>query len=155
MTKIEIHAILACMNIKELKLVGAALYACEGTKARRDYRSQNRMTYSIELTNSDVKIIAFFSLFLKKILKIDWDRLRGQLFIYPDLNEDDIKLIWSKASGIPLGQFQKTIVLKQKIGKFKSNPLGTFKVRYSSKKDFLKLQEIIGELWIYANISKR
>lgn len=143
------------MNIKELKLVGAALYACEGTKARRDYRSETRLTYSIELTNSDPKIISFFSLFLKKVLKIDWSRLRGQLFIYPDLDENDIKLIWSKASGIPLEQFQKTIVLKQKIGKFKPNPLGTFKVRYGSKKDFLKLQEIIDELWVYAKVAKK
>ena len=143
------------MNIKELKLVGAALYACEGTKARRDYRSESRMTYSIELTNSDVKIISFFSVFLKKVLKIDWRRIRGQLFIYPDLIEDDVKLVWSKASGIPLSQFQKTIVLKQKVGKFKSNPLGTFKVRYGSKKDFLRLQKIIDELWEFAKITKK
>ena len=122
------------MNIKELKMIGAALYACEGTKARRDYRSETRLTYSIELTNSDTRIIAFFSLFLKKILKIDWSRLRGQLFIYPDLDEKKVKTIWSDVSGIPLEQFQKTIVLKQKIGKFKSNPLGTFKMRYGSKK---------------------
>ena len=142
------------MTIKELKLVGAALYACEGTKARRDYRSETRLTYSIELTNSDPKIISFFSLFLKKVLKIDWSRLRGQLFIYPDLDESEVKAIWSKSSGVPINQFQKTIVLKQKVGKFKANPLGTFKLRYGSKKDFLKLQEIINELWIYSKVTK-
>jgi hypothetical protein len=55
-------------------------------------------------------------------------------------------------SGVPLDQFQKTIVLKQKVGKFKANPLGTFKLRYGSKKDFLRLQEIIDELWKYSQI---
>ena len=140
------------MNIKELTILGAALYACEGTKARRDYRGVNRYTYSIELTNSDPNIIKCFSLFFKKVIKPDWNRVRGQLFFYPDLNEDELKLIWSKASGVPLTQFQKSICLKQKVGKFKANPLGTFKIRYGSKSDFLKLQEIINKTWKYAKV---
>ena len=52
------------------------LYACEGTKARID-RRYNRLIYSIELTNSDPKIIKFFRLFLDEILKIDKYRIRG------------------------------------------------------------------------------
>src|SRR3989344_6515714 len=135
------------MNRKELTLLGAALYVCEGTKARRDYRAKDRYIYSIELTNSDPKIIECFSMFLKKIIKADWSRVRGQLFLYPDLKEEKVKLIWSKASRVPLTQFQKSIYLKQKTGKFKANPLGTFKIRYSCKEDFLKLQKIIDSVW--------
>lgn len=135
------------MDNKALTILGTSLYACEGTKARRDYRSKNRLIYSIELTNSDLHIIKSFSLFLKKIIKADWNRVRGQLFIYPDLDESELKLIWSKASQIPLSQFQQSIVLKKKTGKFKSNPFGTFKIRYSCKEDFLKLQEMIENLW--------
>lgn len=135
------------MNKKELTLLGASLYVCEGTKKRRDFRGENRYIYSIELTNSDLNIIKGFSLFLKKIIKADWSRVRGQLFLYPDLKEDELKKIWSKASKIPLKQFQKSICLKQKIGKFKANPLGTFKIRYTCKNDFLKLQKMIDDMW--------
>ena len=135
------------MNIRELTILGAALYACEGTKARRDWCGENRYTYSIELTNSDPHIIKSFSLFLKKVIKADWSRVKGQIFLYPDLDENKIKSIWSRASGISPSRFQKSICLKQKIGRFKPNPLGTFKMRYSCKKDFLKLQNIIEDVW--------
>jgi hypothetical protein len=140
------------MNKKDLTILGASLYACEGTKARRDYRSKNRFIYSIELTNSDPRIIKSFSLFLKKIIKADWSRVRGQIFLYPDLSERKLKATWSKASEIPLSQFQQSIVLKEKTGKFKANPLGTFKLRYSCKEDFLKLQEMIENLWRDAGV---
>ena len=140
------------MNIRELKILGASLYVCEGTKARRDYRRENRYIHSIELTNSEPKIIKSFSLFLKKIIKADWSRVRGQLFLYPDLNEEKLKLVWSQASSVPLSQFQKSIYLKQKTGKFKPNPLGTFKIRYTCKKDFLKLQLIIKDMWRGAGV---
>lgn len=140
------------MNVKELTILGASLYACEGTKARRDYRGHNRYIYSIELTNSDPNIIKSFSLFLKKVIKADWARVKGQLFLYPDLSESELKRIWSQTSGIPLTQFQKSICLKQKISKFKPNPLGTFKIRYACKEDFLKLQNIIKDLWKGAGV---
>ncbi len=140
------------MNIKELTILGASLYACEGTKARRDYRGEGRYIYSIELTNSDPYIIKSFSLFLKKVIKADRKRVKGQIFFYPDLNEKKLKLFWSKASSIPLKQFQQSICLKQKMGKFKANPFGTFKIRYSCKEDFLRLQKIIENLWRDARV---
>jgi len=129
------------------------LYACEGTKARRDYRYKNHYIYSIELTNSDPKIIKTFSLFLKKIIRADWNRVRGQLFIYPDLNESGLMHYWSEITDIPINQFQKNIVLQAKNGKFKANPLGTFKIRYSCKSDFLKVQSMIEKVWKDAGVS--
>lgn len=135
------------MSKEKLSILGASLYVCEGTKARRDYRRKNGYIYSIELTNSNPLVIKCFSKFLKKIIRADWNRVRGQLFLYPDLKEEKIKKIWSKESEIPLCQFQKSIYLKQKRGKFKPNPLGTFKIRYTCKEDFMKLQKIIKKVW--------
>ncbi|MFA5157657.1 MAG: hypothetical protein WC451_00490 [Patescibacteria group bacterium] len=135
------------MDKKELTILGSALYACEGTKARRDYRTKNGFIRSIELTNSDPKIVSAFSKFLKEILKVDWDRVRGQLFLYPDLKEPDLKKFWSEKSGISQNNFQKSIILNAKTGKFKANPNGTFKIRYSCKSDFIKLEKIIDEMW--------
>lgn len=135
------------MKLHELKLVGAMLYACEGTKARRDKRYQNHYNYSIELTNSKPEIIGSFSKFLFRILKVDQKRLRGQLFLYPDHDKEKLIRFWSRVSSIPLSQFQQVIMLKQKNSKYKPNPLGTFKIRYSHKKDFVKLQKIIESVW--------
>ncbi|MFH1255176.1 MAG: hypothetical protein V1667_01760 [bacterium] len=140
------------MNKKDLKIIGAMLYVCEGTKARID-RRYNRLLYSVELTNSDPKIIKIFRLFLDNIIKIDKNRIRGQLFFYPDLNEKRLINFWSKISSIPFSQFNKSICLKAKNGKFKANPLGTFKIRYSCKKDFLKIQKMIDDVWRDARVA--
>ena len=140
------------MDKKSLKIIGASLYACEGTKARRDYRTKNGYIRSIELTNADSRIIEIFSKFLRQILKVDWNRVRGQIFLYPDLSEQELKKFWAKRSGIPENQFQKSIVLKSKTSKFKPSRYGTFKIRYSCKEDFIKLESIIEELWRDAGV---
>src|SRR3990172_63664 len=119
------------MNRKELELAGAILYACEGTKLRKDPRHKNTYLYAIELTNSDPKIICLFVKFLLKVIKTDKERLRGQLFTYPDHNITE---------------------LKNRNSKYKPNPLGTFKVRCTCKEDFLKLQGIISRVWKGAGV---
>lgn len=140
------------MTKDELRIAGAMLYACEGTKLRKDKRGENRYIYSIELTNSSPEIVSLFVRFLKDIMFIDSTRLRGQLFIYPDHNQKQLVTFWSNISGIPSSQFQKVIVLKQKNSKYKPNPNGTFKIRYSHKTDFLRLQETIKDIWRDAGV---
>lgn len=140
------------MTPRQLAIAGAMIYACEGTKARRDYRYENRYIYSIELTNSKPEIIRLFSKFLIEVLKVDKNRLRGQLFIYPNHDKEELIQFWSEISGIPKGQFQKPIILVQKNSKYKPNPLGTFKIRYSHKEDFFKLQKMISDVWKDADL---
>lgn len=91
-------------------------------------------------------------MFLKDIIEADWNRVKGQLFIYPDLDEQKLIKFWSKVSNIPQKQFQKCIMLKAKTTKFKPSPYGTFKIRYSCKEDFLKLERIIDEFWRGAGV---
>lgn len=132
---------------KELSIIGAVLYSCEGTRLRLDKRSKNNVYYwAIEFTNSNFNLIKLFVEFLKKVIKIDKRRLKGQLFIYSDLNKKNLALQWSKVSGIPLTNFNKTIVLKAKNIKYKPNPNGTFKVRYYSKEAFHKLESLIKKI---------
>ena len=123
------------------------LYVCEGTKLRKDLRYKNTYIYSIEFTNSDPQIIALFRRFMIEELKIDPKKIKGQLFLYPDLDQKKVMREWSRRVNIPTGQFQKIIMLKAKISKFKPNPLGTLKIRHSSKEKFLKLQSIIDKVW--------
>ena len=135
------------MTTKELKIAGALLYACEGTKLRKDLRYKNTFIYAIEFTNSNPEIIGLFATFMEHILKIDPEKIKGQLFLYPDLDERIVMSTWSRKIGMPINKFQKVIMLKAKVSKFKPNPLGTCKLRYTNKEKFLKLQSIIDDVW--------
>jgi hypothetical protein len=129
---------------KELSIIGAILYSCEGTKLRRDKRRKNNVYHwVIEFTNCDLHLVKLFVEFLHRIIKIDESRLKGQLFIYDDLEKDLLEKKWSAITLIPLGNFNKTIMLKSKNERYKPNPNGTFKIRYHSKEAFKKLDSLI------------
>jgi len=128
---------------KELAIIGAILYSCEGTQLRRDKRRNNVYYWVIEFTNSNFKIIKLFVVFLKEVIHIDRSRLKGQLFIYDDVHRKELEKRWSKISGIPLVNFNKTIVFQAKNSKYRPNPNGTFKLRYHSKEAFQKLDTLI------------
>jgi len=135
------------LSNNKLSVIGSVLYSCEGTRLRRDKRRKNNVYHwVIEFTNSDSNLIKLFVEFLKRVIKIDKPRLKGQLFIYNDLSKKNLELKWSKVSGIPLTNFNKTIVLKAKNTKYKPNPNGTFKVRYHSKEAFHKLDSLIKKI---------
>jgi hypothetical protein len=50
---------------------------------------------------------------------------------------------WSLISGIPLANFNKTIILTSEYIKFKPSHNGTFKIRSQSKEAFKKLDKMI------------
>lgn len=134
------------MTRRELTLAGAILYACEGTKLRKDNRSgkgKNTYYYAIEFTNSNPRLVRGFMRFLAEILQVDLRRIKGQIFFYPDHREEELKNFWSTQTGIPHNQFQKSIALQAKNPKYRPNPNGVLKIRTQDKKTFLKLQVII------------
>src|SRR5579862_4685125 len=133
------------MTRDELELAGAILYKTEGTKLRRNkrYPLGNTYYYAIEFTNSDPVLIKIFLNFLRKKIKVMETNIRCELFIYPDHNKDELENFWAQTTKLPLHQFHKTILLRTKGSKYQPNPLGTCKIRYNSKADFLKLNAII------------
>ncbi len=131
-------------SIHDLKLLGAALYLDEGTKARK---TRYGKIYSIEFTNTDPRMIEIFMLFLRKVIKPIEEKVKAQLFIYPDHCEVTLKSFWSEKLNIPLGRFQKSIFLKQSSGRFKPSLYGIMKVRYNNKVHFLELQGIIDKVF--------
>lgn len=134
---------------KELIIAGVILYRCEGTRLRKDKRREHNTYYwAIEFTNSDYCLVELFLEFLRKIIKIDESRLKGQLFIYDDLNRAKAEKKWSKVAGIPLRNFNKTIIFKFNNSKYKPNPNGTFKIRYHSKEAFQRLSALISKVLV-------
>ncbi len=138
-------------GVKELKLLGASLYLCEGTKLRT--LGNGRKIYSIEFTNNDPRTIQIFLKFLRKIIKPVESRVKVQLFIYPDLDEVFVAKYWQKVTKIPKSRFNKTICLKGNNSKGRHSPFGTVKLRYAHKEHFLVLQSIIDEVFGGVRIS--
>lgn len=132
------------MDLTELELAGALLYKCEGTKLRKDKRSStgNIFYYQIEFTNSDPLLVKLFLRFLREVIKIDKERLKCELFLYPDLDKTAIEAKWSRITSIRKDRFNKTIILKANP-RFKPNPLGTCKIRYVGKPEYVKMNNVI------------
>lgn len=130
---------------RDLKILGAALYLCEGTKARK--YPDGRKYFAVEFTNKDPRVIRIFMKFLREIIVAEEQRVKAQLFIYPDHNEAKLKNFWSSLTNIPKERFNKTIKLEQKSLKFKPNPLGVLKIRYTHKRHYLKVSNIINQIF--------
>ena len=133
------------MDLKDLELAGAVLYKCEGAKLRKDkrYSSGKTIYYSIEFTNSEECLIMLFLEFLRKTLEVEETKLRCELFLYADMDIELVERKWQEIVQLPKNQFHKTIVFKTKTSRFKPNPLGTCKIRYTNKEKYLSLNEII------------
>jgi len=135
------------MNLskRELNILGAALYVCEGAKLR--VSNNGKKTYSVEFTNNDPRLVKSFLKFLRTNIDVEEDRIKAQLFIYPDHDEQKTIGFWSEISQIPVSRFNKVIHLVQRSGRFKPSIYGTFKVRYHHKEHFLKLKGIIDKVF--------
>ena len=77
---------------------GFYLYWGEGTKSSE---------YTIAFTNSDSSMIQAF-IEWTRLLGVDKTLLKIKLNLYADQDENDMKKLWSKVTGVPLGNFYKT-----------------------------------------------
>lgn len=89
-----------------LFLAGVMLYWGEGSKSQKD----SHVTFA----NSDPEMIRVFNNFLIEVAKIPKEKISAWLLLYPDLIDSVQKNFWSKASGIPLLKFNKSIYIKGK-----------------------------------------
>lgn len=89
-----------------LFIAGIMLYWGEGEKQQK--------SSVVRLGNSEPEMLKTFNLFLTKVLKISPDKIYAWLLLYPDLVDLVQKNFWSKATGIPLNQFKKSIFIRGK-----------------------------------------
>ncbi|MEK7664993.1 MAG: hypothetical protein AAB361_02535 [Patescibacteria group bacterium] len=123
---------------KKLKIAGIMLYWAEGYKNL----SKSVRGGTIDLANSDPKMIGVFLKFLREICGIKENKLRVQLYCYANQNVDLLKKFWSELAKIPISQFIKPYVKEDfsadKIDKMK---YGLVHIRYSDKKLFLQIKK--------------
>ncbi len=87
-----------------LFLAGIMLYWGEGNKTQTSPQ--------VKLANSDPAMIRLFCLFLKKTLSVPEEKIKVWLLLYPDLIDSVQKNFWSKATSLPISQFNKSIYIK-------------------------------------------
>ncbi len=97
-----------------------------------------RSKHLVRITNTDPGMISIFFKFLIEICNFPENRIKGALFIYPDLNEEECRIFWSKETG--LQHFTKTMILPSKH-KTRRLPYGTCTLVVSSR--YLKEKMLI------------
>lgn len=89
-----------------LFISGIMLYWGEG-----DRKAENG---AVRLANSDPAMIYIFFRFLKVTLNVPEDKISLWLLLYPDLIDNVQKNFWSKATGVSLEHFKKSIYIMGK-----------------------------------------
>ena len=81
-------------------MLGLGLYIGEGTKTQDIVR----------MINSDPKVIQLALKWFIDICGLKKENITIRLHLYPDNNEKKCVMYWSKQTGLPIAQFQKTQV---------------------------------------------
>jgi hypothetical protein len=127
---------------KELKLAGVFIYWAEGAK----FKGMDGIPCTVDLANSDPKMISLFLRFLREICGVDEDKLGVQLYCYADQDIEILKNFWYKRTSIASKKFIKPYVrndfLPEKSGKMK---YGLVHIRYTDKKLLYQIDNWIKE----------
>lgn len=122
------------ISLKDIKLIGAALYWAEGAKTQN-----SRLLF----VNSDSRMIKIIMRFFREILEIPQEKLRVSVQIHPNVSETIAKKYWSRITRIPLKKFYKTSYQISGASKGKRNkrslPYGTCRINIGGTGYFHKI----------------
>ena len=126
--------------IKTIQLVGLTIWWTEGTKVRRDKRWKTASSYSVEVANTNPKILALFLDFMESI-GVKRNQFKVQIQIHQGDDQVLLENFWLDQLKITKSRLEKTIIRPtgHKPGKSK----GTCKVRLHSKELYLKLEDML------------
>ncbi|HEY5601340.1 MAG TPA: hypothetical protein VIK81_04650 [Patescibacteria group bacterium] len=114
-------------------MIGIALYAGEGDKT--DGKGG--------FANSDPRLIKFMMKWFLEFCKFPLSKFRGAIWLHEGLDEGKAKQYWSNLSGIPIGQFHKTYIAKNKKDskKIRKNihQYGIFAIKFSDRKNHRRI----------------
>ena len=85
-------------------IAGVALYAGDGSKGDNGFG----------FSNSSPNLIKFMIDWVREFYKIPESRIKGSLWIHEGLNETRARKFWAKVMRVPLNQFTKTYLAKNK-----------------------------------------
>lgn len=129
------------LSLRELTLIGAALYWGEGSKSEKIPGG-----CILAFSNSDPKMIAVYMRFLREILNVEDERISVGIHLYPTTDIDKAKEFWAETTGLPKEKFYIiTQISRASQGKRPYNilPHGTLSVKTSNRLLFFKVKGII------------
>jgi hypothetical protein len=85
------------LSEREFLVLGAALYAGEGSKTR------DKLCFA----NSDPRLIYIFVTWMRQFFSIDESKWRVKLYLHEGLDLEVANEFWSTVTGIPISQFGK------------------------------------------------
>lgn len=97
----------------KLFIAGIVIYWGEGDKTFKNG--------IVRVSNTDEKMLKIFNSFLQKICKVNIEKIKADLLLYPDLNPDSCLKFWSKNINISKEKFFKPTIIQ---GKHKTKKLG-------------------------------
>ena len=120
------------ISLEQLKLIGIILYLGEGGKTERG---------TARLSNSDPEVIKMMMRFFREVCKVSEKKFRGNVHTFAHANVEKTEKYWSKISGIPRNQFQKTYIKPSSasLQKRYTLPYGTFSINVCDTKLFLTI----------------
>lgn len=107
---------------KDFEVACLTFFWTEGSKYRK----------SVEVTNSDSKIIELFSIFLLEVCHIEPLKIKGRLQIHEGNSINDAKKFWSSLCKIDEKNITISIRKAKESIKKNKHPYGIFSVRYNS-----------------------
>ncbi len=128
-----------------LFLTGLCLYWAEGDKHKQE---------KVKFTNSDEKMIVLMMIWFRKICGVPEQKFRIALHVHNLHRPENLEKYWSRTTGIPEKQFQKTYI-KQSSLQYRRNVLynGTCAIVVNDKALFRRIRGWRLGLLDYFNIS--
>lgn len=108
------------INSQSKLIALAMMYWCEGGKNDR----------SIQFTNSDPKLAKAFISLLKDIFFVDQKMIRVCIHLHDYHKENEIRMFWSEALGVPQSQFVNSFHKKSKHLYSKKDYKGCVQIKY-------------------------
>ena len=95
---------------RELWFLGVALYWAEGSKQK-----EHLVSHSVQLGNSDSRLIKLFLKWLLEICKISLENIDFEIYIHETANIKEAKKYWARILNLPEKRFKKVRLKKHKI----------------------------------------
>jgi len=115
-----------------LIIAGAMLYYGEGAKTGQ----------TVDLANSNPEILRLFLKFLRKICRVNEDRLRFYLYCFSDQNAIQLINFWSRELNVNKVNFTKPYIRKANNNLSRRMPYGVLHIRYSDVRLLNKILDI-------------
>ncbi len=116
---------------KELLIAGIMLYYGEGAKTGT----------TVDFANSDLSALKVFLGFLRRICKVDENRLRFYLYCFSDQSPRELISYWSRQLKVSIEKFTKPYIRQTKNSKLtRVMPRGVLHIRYSDKRLLEKIK---------------